>query len=76
MRGSLGPDAQIATPLFRRVPSERLDGAVEGLVRGWLDGRAGGESFTAFQRRLSDDDLGALAGLEPAKKRVREEIEA
>jgi ferredoxin-nitrite reductase len=76
VRGSLGPDAQIAAPLFRRVPSERLDGAVEGLVRGWLDGRAGGESFTAFQRRLSDDDLGALAGLEPAKKRVREEIEA
>ena len=76
VRGSLGPDAQIAAPLFRRVPSERLDGAVEGLVRGWLDGRAGGESFTAFQRRLSDDDLGALAGLEPAKKRVREEIGA
>jgi ferredoxin-nitrite reductase len=76
VRGSLGPDAQIAAPLFRRVPSERLDGAVEGLVRGWLDGRAGSESFTAFQRRLSDDDLGALAGLEPAKKRVREEIEA
>ena len=76
VRGSLGPAAQIATPLFRRVPSERLDGAVEGLVRGWLDTRADGESFTAFQRRLSDDDLGALAGLEPAKKRVREEIEA
>ncbi len=76
VRGSLGPDAQIAAPLFRRVPSERLDGAVEGLVRGWLDGRADGESFTAFQRRLSDDDLGGLAGLEPAKKRVREEIEA
>jgi sulfite reductase beta subunit-like hemoprotein len=76
VRGSLGPAAQIAAPLFRRVPSERLDGAVEGLVRGWLDTRADGESFTAFQRRLSDDDLGALAGLEPAKKRVREEIEA
>jgi sulfite reductase beta subunit-like hemoprotein len=76
VRGSLGPAAQVATPLFRRVPSERLDGAVEGLVRGWLDTRADGESFTAFQRRLSDDDLGALAGLEPAKKRVREEIEA
>jgi hypothetical protein len=58
------------------VASERLHGAVEGLVRGWLDGRADGESFAAFQRRLSDDDLGALAGLEPAKKRIREEIEA
>jgi ferredoxin-nitrite reductase len=76
VRGSLGPVAQIATPLFRRVPSGRLDAAVEGLVRGWLETRADGESFTAFQRRLSDDDLGALAGLEPAKKRVREEIEA
>jgi sulfite reductase beta subunit-like hemoprotein len=73
VRGSLGPDAQVAQPLFRRVPSERLEGAVEGLVRGWLDTRAADESFTAFQRRLSDDDLGALAGLEPAKKRVREE---
>jgi len=73
VRGSLGPVAEIAQPLFRRVPSERLEPAVEGLVRGWLDGRADGESFTAFQRRLSDDDLGALAGLEPAKKRVREE---
>ncbi len=73
MRGSLGPDAQVAQPLFRRVPSERLEGAVEGLVRGWLDTRTTDESFTAFQRRLSDDDLGALAGLEPAKKRVREE---
>jgi sulfite reductase beta subunit-like hemoprotein len=76
VRGSLGPVAEIAQPLFRRVPSERLEPAVEGLVRGWLDGRDGGESFTAFQRRLSDDDLGILAGLEPARKRVREEIEA
>jgi sulfite reductase beta subunit-like hemoprotein len=76
VRGSLGPVAQIAQPLFRRVPSERLETAVEGLVGGWLGGRTEGETFTAFQRRLSDDELGALAGLEPAKKRVREEIEA
>jgi ferredoxin-nitrite reductase len=76
VRGSLGPAAQVAQPLFRRVPTDRLEGAVAGLVGGWLDGRTDGESFTAFQRRLSDDDLGALAGLEPAKKRVREETEA
>jgi len=76
VRGALGPSPAIATPLFRRVPSERLELAVEGLVRGWLDTRAGGETFTAFQRRLTDEELGALAGLEPAKKRVREEIEA
>jgi len=76
VRGSLGPVPEIGKSLFRRVASEELDAAVEGLVRGWLDGRADGETFTAFQRRLSDDELGALAGLEPAKKRVREEVEA
>jgi sulfite reductase beta subunit-like hemoprotein len=76
IRGSLGPEPQIGGSLFRRVPSERLEPAVEGLVRGWLDGRGEGETFTAFQRRLSDDELGALAGLEPAKKRVREEVAA
>jgi hypothetical protein len=58
------------------VPSDRLEPAVEGLVRGWLAGRGESETFTAFQRRLSDDELGALAGLEPAKKRVREEVAA
>jgi ferredoxin-nitrite reductase len=75
-RGSLGPEPQIGGSLFRRVPSERLEPAVEGLVRGWLEGRGEGETFTAFQRRLSDDELGALAGLEPARKRVREEVAA
>ena len=74
VRGSLGPEPEIGRSLFRRVPSDRLEAAVEGLVRGWLE--SPGESFTAFQRRLSDDELGELAGLEPAKKRVREEVEA
>jgi sulfite reductase beta subunit-like hemoprotein len=69
VRGALGPGAQIGTSLFRRVPNDELDAAVEGLVRGWLDARADGESFMAFQRRLSDEELGALAGLEPAVKR-------
>jgi sulfite reductase beta subunit-like hemoprotein len=73
VRGSLGPEPQVGGSLFRRVASELLEPAVEGLVRGWLAQRAGGETFTAFQRRLSDVELGVLAGLEPAKKRVREE---
>jgi sulfite reductase beta subunit-like hemoprotein len=60
---------RIGTSLFRRVPSASLDVAVEGLVRGWLDGAAADESFTDFQRRLTDDELGALAGLQPAVKR-------
>jgi sulfite reductase beta subunit-like hemoprotein len=69
VRGALGAGAQIGTSLFRRVPSDALDEAVEGIVRGWLEDRAAGESFTEFQRRLSDQELGALAGLEPAVKR-------
>jgi sulfite reductase beta subunit-like hemoprotein len=76
LRGGLGPEAAIGGSLFRRVPSEQLDAAVEGLVRGWLERCSDGESFTAFQRRLSDDELGRLAGLEPARKRLREEARA
>jgi ferredoxin-nitrite reductase len=74
VRGSLGPDPAIARPVFRRVASDGLEVAVEGLIRGWLDGRAEGESFTDFQRRLSDEELGALARLEPA--RSRRDVEA
>ena len=75
VRGSLGPDAAIGRPLFRRVPTDELDDAVEGLIAGWLAGRSAGESFPAFARRLDDDGLGALAGLEPARARVRNENE-
>ena len=73
VRGSLGPDAAIGRPLFRRVPTDELDDAVEGLIAGWLAGRGAGESFPVFARRLDDDALGALAGLEPARARVRNE---
>jgi ferredoxin-nitrite reductase len=73
VRGGLGPDAAIGRPLFRRVPSEALDAAVEGLVGGWLSGREGGEGFTAFTRRLSDEELGRLAGLQPARGRAERE---
>jgi ferredoxin-nitrite reductase len=75
VRGSLGPEPAIARPLFRRVPSGELEAAVEGIVRGWLDDRLDGESFTDFQRRLADEELGALARLEPARSR-RAEAEA
>ena len=75
MRLEYHAEPAIARPLFRRVPSEGLEAAVEGLVRGWLAGRGDGESFTEFQRRLSDEELGALAGLDPARSR-REEREA
>jgi ferredoxin-nitrite reductase len=76
VRGGVGRDAQIGRSLFRRVPSDGLEAAVEGLVQGWLDGRLEGESFPAFSRRMTDDELGELAGLEPARARVREEAAA
>jgi sulfite reductase beta subunit-like hemoprotein len=75
VRGSLGPRPEIGRALFRRVPSALLEPAVEGVVRGWLDQRHEGETFTDFQRRLSDDELGTVAGLEPARKRIREEAD-
>jgi sulfite reductase beta subunit-like hemoprotein len=76
VRGSLGPNAAIGRPLFRRVPTQELDSAVEGLITGWLGGRLAGETFPEFARRLDDDELGVLAGLEPARSRQRDEAAA
>ena len=73
VRGGLGNDAAIGRPLFRRILSEELDAPVEGLIQGWLDGRQTEESFKAFCDRLSDDELGALAGVAPARSRRDEE---
>lgn len=70
VRGGLGPEPLIGRPLFRRVPTEDLNRAVEGLVVGWVERRVDGEDFTAFTRRLHDDELGALAELEPARSRA------
>jgi ferredoxin-nitrite reductase len=69
LRGGLGADAAIGRALFRRVPTDELDGVVEGLVAGWLDGRQPDESFRAFTDRLTDAELGGLAGREPAAVR-------
>src|SRR5690349_2953646 len=69
VRGSLGPEPAIGRPLFRRVPTDELDTAVEGLIAGWLARRAPGEGFVSFARRASDEELGELAGLAPAKAR-------
>ena len=75
LRGGLGPDAAIARPVFRRIPAEDLADTVTGLLDGWLRQREGDESFRAFCDRTSDDQLGLLAGREPAKSR-REEVAA
>ena len=73
LRGALGPRAAIARPVFRRVPSEELDELVDSLIVGWLDQGAAGRSFREFVDATSDDDLGVLAGREPARSRQKEE---
>jgi ferredoxin-nitrite reductase len=64
LRGSLDRPAAIARPVFRRVPTGELDDAVVRLVRGWVDGRADGESFRTWCDRTSDGELAQLAGRE------------
>jgi sulfite reductase beta subunit-like hemoprotein len=72
LRGGLGPQAAIARPVFRRVPTEELDETVERLVGGWLAARGDGEDFRTFCDRTSDDELGILVGREPARAREKE----
>jgi len=62
----MGAVAAIGRPVFRRVPTYELDRTVAGLVAGWLDGRRDGEPFAAFATRLSDAELGVLAGRPPS----------
>jgi ferredoxin-nitrite reductase len=76
LRGALGPVAAIGRPVFRRVPSEELDEVVVRLVGGWIRDRQPDESIREFFDRASDDELGVLAGREPARKREREEVAA
>ena len=71
LRGSLDRPAAIARAVFKRVPTEELDDAVVGLVGGWVGARGDGETFRMFCDRLSDDELGRLAGREPAKAKEK-----
>ena len=72
LRGSLDRPAAIARPVFRRVPTDELDDVVVRLVGGWIDDRAAGESFRSFCDRSTDEQLGRIAGREPAPQRSKE----
>jgi sulfite reductase beta subunit-like hemoprotein len=76
VRGALGADAAIGRPLFRRVPSDEMDEVVAGLVGGWVERRAPGESFPAFATRSTDEELAALAGIPAAPRKARDLEEA
>ncbi|MFN8223412.1 MAG: nitrite/sulfite reductase [Gaiellales bacterium] len=66
LRGALGPHAAIGRPVFKRVPSEDLDGVIQGLVDGWLSSRGPAESFRAFCDRSPDSELARFAGRDAA----------
>jgi ferredoxin-nitrite reductase len=72
LRGGLDRPAAIARPVFRRVRSDELDEVLVGLVGGWLSERRENETFRSFCERSSDDELGRLAGREPAPTRRKE----
>jgi sulfite reductase beta subunit-like hemoprotein len=72
VRGALGAGQAIGRPLFRRVPSDELDGVVAGLVGGWVERRHANESFPAFATRSTDEQLAALAGIPAAQRKGRD----
>lgn len=72
LRGGLGPDAAIGTPLLRRVPTVQLNGALDNLIGAWvaerveLNGDGAAFTFRRFVDARTDDELKALAlGHEP-----------
>ena len=73
LRGGLGPQAAIARPVFRRVPTEELDETVDRLISGWLTVRRTDEDFRTFCDRIERRRAGILAGREPARARGEKE---
>jgi ferredoxin-nitrite reductase len=68
LRGGLGgpgTQAEIGRPLLRRVPAEAAAETVERLVGAYLAERTDGESFQAFAKRKSDEELISIAGTQP-----------
>jgi ferredoxin-nitrite reductase len=72
LRGGLDHEASIGRAVFRRVPTVEIDDVAERLIQGWLDERADAEPFRTFLQRKTDEELGALAGREPARSRGKE----
>src|SRR5438067_1426945 len=57
LRGGLGEQAEIGRPVLRRVPTEEAPAYVERLVAAYLEQRQDAESFQAFARRKTDEEL-------------------
>jgi sulfite reductase beta subunit-like hemoprotein len=57
LRGGLGATAEIGRPLLRRVPAEEAAATVERLVAAYLAERQPSETFQAFAKRKTDEEL-------------------
>ncbi len=57
--GGFGDQAKIGREVFKGVKAEEAPARVEALLRAWLDGREGAESFHAYANRLDDGTLKA-----------------
>ena len=60
LRGGVGLEAGLGVPLARRVATDELDGYVERIIGYYLTHRQKGESFQAFCRSRSDEELLAV----------------
>ncbi|WP_029005334.1 NirA family protein [Azorhizobium doebereinerae] len=58
--GGFGTEAAIAQELFAAVKAEDAPVLVERLLNAWMAGRAPGEPFAAFTRRIGGDALKSL----------------
>jgi sulfite reductase (ferredoxin) len=67
--GGLGATPEVTRRVKYRVPASEIADALERLVRCYLDKRHGEETFHAFCRRYTDEDLrGFLAGAAGAEQ--------
>jgi sulfite reductase (ferredoxin) len=70
--GAVGSQQAIARPIGLRVPATEVAGAIERLLRAYLDGRRPAESFRRFCARHEDDDLRAMLAGAPVPSVARD----
>ena len=70
LRGGLGENAEIGRPLLRRVPTAEAAAYVERLVGAYLAERAPEESFQAYAKRKTDEELVAIGTGSPVAATV------
>jgi precorrin-3B synthase len=62
--GRLGADAKFVRPISRKVPADKVKLALANLLRAYRELRSEGETFGRFVDRHSDEELGAMLGLD------------